>query len=132
MHCMCLPCRRQALLSTLLPAHGFDVLLSSCAALLFKLKQKAMQECKEAAQAYAQCCSGRVFSAVWSCRGELSDLNRCLHQQCACAIRPHCPAIAPVVHVLCCSPSIVVCRPQCALYMQHQPAGPERVAAEVV
>ena len=60
-----------------------DMLFLPRAALLFRLKQKAMQECKEAAQAYAQCCSGRVFSAVWSCRGELSDLNGCLQQQCA-------------------------------------------------
>ena len=68
-----------------------DVLFLLCAALLFRLKQKAMQECKEAAQAYAQCCSGRVFSAVWSCRGELSDLNGCLQQQCvwpSCLPRP--------------------------------------------
>jgi hypothetical protein len=51
------------------------------AALLFRLKQKALEECKDRAQAYADCCSGRVFSAVWSCREEFKDLNICLSQQ---------------------------------------------------
>ncbi|CAL8470082.1 g9624 [Coccomyxa elongata] len=47
-------------------------------ALIFRLKQKAMEECKQQAQAYADCCSGRVFSAVWSCRDEFKALNACL------------------------------------------------------
>ena len=51
------------------------------AALLYKLKQHAMKECKERAEAYAQCCGSRVFSAVWACRQDLKDLNACLNKQ---------------------------------------------------
>ncbi|KAK9821797.1 hypothetical protein WJX81_006514 [Elliptochloris bilobata] len=49
-------------------------------ALLYRLKQKAMADCKVVARAYADCCSTRVFSAVWACRAELSTLNQCLQQ----------------------------------------------------
>ena len=71
-----------------------------CAALLFRLKQKAMAECKETAQAYAECCSGRVFSAVWACRPQLHDLNQCLHQQCALPAVLHQPVYANEVAML--------------------------------
>ncbi|CAK0772354.1 hypothetical protein CVIRNUC_003954 [Coccomyxa viridis] len=49
-------------------------------ALLFRLKQHAMRQCKKQAEAYAQCCGSRVFSAVWACRQDLRDLNSCLNQ----------------------------------------------------
>ncbi|KAK9808881.1 hypothetical protein WJX72_005664 [[Myrmecia] bisecta] len=49
-------------------------------ALLYKLKQHAMKSCAHYAKAYAECCSGRVMSMVWACRGELADLNGCLHK----------------------------------------------------
>jgi hypothetical protein len=52
-------------------------------ALLYKLKQKAMADCKVTARAYADCCSARVFSAIWACRADLRALNACLQQQCA-------------------------------------------------
>ena len=53
------------------------------AALLFRLKQKAMADCKDMARAYANCCSARMISAVWACRSELGMINQCLQQQCA-------------------------------------------------
>lgn len=59
-------------------SNGFIV---STAALLYRLKQKAMKECQQQAQAYADCCSGRVFSAVWACRDQMQGLNGCLHEQ---------------------------------------------------
>jgi len=52
-------------------------------ALLYKLKQKAMADCKVTARAYADCCRARVFSAIWACRADLRALNACLQQQCA-------------------------------------------------
>ena len=58
-------------------------------ALLYKLKQKAMADCKDTAKAYAECCGARVFSAVWACRGDLGALNQCLQQQCAPRLSPY-------------------------------------------
>ena len=78
---MCLSCSPALLITTNAHVH---------AALLFRLKQKAMAECRAAAQAYADCCSGRIFSAVWSCRGELRELNQCLRQQCALPMQHVC------------------------------------------
>lgn len=51
------------------------------AALLYRLKQHALKQCKERAEAYAECCRGRVFSAVWACRSDFSELNNCLQKQ---------------------------------------------------
>lgn len=51
------------------------------AALLYRLKEHAMRQCKEQAAAYAQCCGARVFSAVWACRQDFRELNECLQKQ---------------------------------------------------
>ncbi|EFN57270.1 hypothetical protein CHLNCDRAFT_17966, partial [Chlorella variabilis] len=48
------------------------------AALFYRLKQKGFQECRPYADAYAQCCSGRVLSVVWTCRKELKALSDCM------------------------------------------------------
>ena len=53
------------------------------AALLFKLKFRALNLCSETAKAYADCCRGRSVSMVWACRAPLKDLNSCLQAQCA-------------------------------------------------
>ena len=73
------------------------------AALLFRLKQKAMTDCKDVAKAYADCCSARMISAVWACRSELGMLNQCLQRQCAPA---ECCVSSLLVHFL----GIVHCR----------------------
>ena len=52
-----------------------------CAALFYKLKEKAFKTCKGPADAYAACCSGRTFSMAWACRGELKNMSLCLGQQ---------------------------------------------------
>ncbi|CAL5218585.1 g279 [Coccomyxa viridis] len=49
-------------------------------ALLYRLKQHAMKQCKDRAEAYAQCCTPRVFSAVWACREDFRELNECLQK----------------------------------------------------
>ncbi|KAI3434718.1 hypothetical protein D9Q98_002779 [Chlorella vulgaris] len=47
-------------------------------ALFYRLKQKGFKECSTTADAYAQCCSGRVLSVVWACRKELRALSDCM------------------------------------------------------
>ena len=51
------------------------------AALFFRLKQKGFQECTPYSQAYAACCSGRVLSVAWACRGEMKALSDCMGMQ---------------------------------------------------
>ena len=55
-----------------------DQLCLALTALMYHLKQQAIRDCDAAARAYAECASGRVFSVVWACRQEFSDLNSCL------------------------------------------------------
>ncbi|ONI18784.1 hypothetical protein PRUPE_3G238900 [Prunus persica] len=49
-------------------------------ALRSKMKQKALQECKDLASKYAECSYGRTISVVWQCRQQAKELNECLHQ----------------------------------------------------
>lgn len=51
------------------------------AGLLFRLKQKAYNECRPVADAYAACMSGRTLSAAWACRPEMFALSDCLSKQ---------------------------------------------------
>lgn len=55
--------------------------LGGPAALFYRLKQKGFDECKAYSKAYADCCSGRVLSVVWACRGEMKALSNCMSQQ---------------------------------------------------
>lgn len=50
------------------------------AAMVHRLKQKAVKTCGEAAKAYADCCSGRVISVVWACREQLKAFSDCTHK----------------------------------------------------
>ena len=62
---------------------AMQVLTQSChAALLFKLKHRALNQCSDTAKAYAECCRGRSISMAWACRAPLRDLNTCLQEQC--------------------------------------------------
>ncbi|WCJ25395.1 Cytochrome c oxidase biogenesis protein Cmc1-like [Euphorbia peplus] len=49
-------------------------------ALRHKMKVKALKECDQFTQKYAECASGRTISAVWKCRQQFNELNVCLHQ----------------------------------------------------
>ncbi|KAK9812535.1 hypothetical protein WJX73_006984 [Symbiochloris irregularis] len=50
-------------------------------ALRYRLDQKAMADCKEPAQAYADCCRGKTLSVVWSCRQPLAAFKQCLQSR---------------------------------------------------
>ncbi|CAA6658922.1 unnamed protein product [Spirodela intermedia] len=49
-------------------------------ALRSKMKQKALKECSQYAQRYAECATGRTISVVWKCQKQAKELNECLHQ----------------------------------------------------
>mmetsp|Transcript_10876 Transcript_10876/g.27917 ORF Transcript_10876/g.27917 Transcript_10876/m.27917 type:complete len:94 (-) Transcript_10876:125-406(-) len=48
------------------------------AALLFKQKRHARQECKDMLEVYVACCRTHTFSTVWACRKEMNEVNACL------------------------------------------------------
>ncbi|DBA90368.1 TPA: hypothetical protein ACH3X1_003649 [Trebouxia sp. C0004] len=50
-------------------------------ALIFRMKQEAMQKCKQEARAYAECCKTRSISIAWACRQQFGNLNSCVAQQ---------------------------------------------------
>ena len=54
---------------------------AQCAAFIFRMKQEAMQKCKQEARAYAECCKTRSISIAWACRQQFGNLNSCVAQQ---------------------------------------------------
>lgn len=46
--------------------------------MFYRLKKKGFEECRDYSAAYADCCRGRVFSVVWSCRDEMKSLSMCM------------------------------------------------------
>lgn len=49
-------------------------------AFIFRMKQEAMQKCKQQAKAYAECCKTRSISIAWACRQQFGELNTCVAQ----------------------------------------------------
>ena len=57
------------------------------AAIIYQMRNFALARCKSKADAFAQCCEGRLFSISWACRQQLHDLNACTKELCAPALK---------------------------------------------
>lgn len=63
-----------------MPRDGSEILVSTKVeeAFIFRMKQAAMQKCKQQAKAYAECCKSRSISIAWACRQQFGELNSCV------------------------------------------------------
>jgi hypothetical protein len=40
----------------------------------------AFSQCRREVETFTKCMDGRMFSVVWACRPQNSEMNECLHQ----------------------------------------------------
>eukprot|EP00218_Dolichomastix_sp_CCMP3274_P008244 CAMPEP_0170134122 /NCGR_PEP_ID=MMETSP0033_2-20121228/1717_1 /TAXON_ID=195969 /ORGANISM="Dolichomastix tenuilepis, Strain CCMP3274" /LENGTH=111 /DNA_ID=CAMNT_0010369663 /DNA_START=1 /DNA_END=333 /DNA_ORIENTATION=+ len=57
-----------------------DVKAKEEEALITYLKELALERCRPAQRAYAECVRGRFVSVAWACRDSAGELNSCLSE----------------------------------------------------
>mmetsp|Transcript_8963 Transcript_8963/g.16132 ORF Transcript_8963/g.16132 Transcript_8963/m.16132 type:complete len:98 (-) Transcript_8963:1325-1618(-) len=50
------------------------------AALVYKQKAHARQQCKDILGVYVECCKTHTFTTIWACRQQMNEVNQCLSE----------------------------------------------------